>query len=727
MSTEQTPAVIEASLPTGEEEQQSTDQRHTHTLRWKWQDAFYLLLLLVLIVVIALSYTPNLMGEVAGQWWDPLLNIWTLTWDTTTLLHAPLQLWQAPILYPNAITLSYSENLLGEALFFAPFYLITHNPVFSYNMVFYLTFLLCGTNMYVLARHYTGKPFASFIAALIYAFAPYRIGQIDHIHIIAGEWIPLAFLYLDRSLQEGRWRHWSLFALFYLLQLLSSIYYGIFLTYTLLAYLLFRYAKLVLKEWPQTGRAYLVRIAAYAVKPAIVFGAVLVILALLMAPYLLSLVSGLSRGIDQTESYSAFIRDFLFTAPYNWLYGVTSYNGVPVPADSEHHLFLGWVIMLFALLGGILVIRQKARELRVYLWTGIVILLFSFGPALQYSTDSGAPFITGAPMPPLINPFPPALPLPWFLAYFILPGFKGLRVPARLIGVLLLVLALLAAYAVAWLQEIADIRRGGGGWEEGRGPLRSPWGRGKAGKKPLPHIGRPQGSPPLHSATPAPTGTNGISAILKNLHLIGGLAGGRGPSQSPVAKHLSYISTTLEDGRPQGSPPPSRPSPVPTLFVRAVLLVLPFILLLEAYVTPTALPVTQVPTGSQIPAVYQWLATHGGNAPIVELPMADTDMSFPFKAEAWYDYYSIYHPHPIADGWSGYRPQLTIDIADSVMFFPSHNSIDVLKRYHIRYVVLHPQLYVPTSRAPDIQALQASTELRLVAQFGQESIWEVQS
>src|SRR5713101_6639939 len=189
--------------------------------RWNWRDALYLLLLVGLVVAMALRYTPNFTGEVPGIWWDPLLNMWTMSWDTTTLLHAPTHLWQAQILYPNNSSLSFSENLLGETILFAPFFLFTHNPVLAYNV----------------------KSFAAFVAALIYAFAPYRLGQIDHIHVVAGEWMPLAFLYLDLSLEQGRWRHWSLLALFYLLQILSSIYYGIFLSYALLAYMLFRYTK----------------------------------------------------------------------------------------------------------------------------------------------------------------------------------------------------------------------------------------------------------------------------------------------------------------------------------------------------------------------------------------------------------------------------------------------------------------------------------------------------
>ena len=254
--------------------------------RWNWQDALYLLILLGLVVAMAVHYTPNLTGEVAGLWWDPLLNMWTMSWDTTTLLHAPLHLWQAQILYPNNNSLSLSENLLGETIFFAPIYLSTHNPVLAYNITLYLTFLLCGINMYIMARHYTGKPFAAFVAALIYAFSPYRLGQIDHIHIIAGEWMPLAFLYLDLSLERGRWRHWILFALFYLLQLLSSIYYAIFLSYALLAFVLFRYTKPFVIHLRSNKGTYLKFLLSRGVKPAIILTVMFLFLGVLMEPYL---------------------------------------------------------------------------------------------------------------------------------------------------------------------------------------------------------------------------------------------------------------------------------------------------------------------------------------------------------------------------------------------------------------------------------------------------------
>ena len=634
--------------------------------KWSWQDALYLLTIVLLVVAMAWHFTPNFAGEVPGIWWDPLLNMWTLSWDTTTLLHTPTHLWQAQLLYPNNLTLSYSENLLGEVIFFAPFFLITHNPVLAYNVTFYMTFLLCGTNMYFVARYYSRKRLAAFVAALVYAFAPYRLGQIDHIHVVAGEWMPLAFLFLDLSFQQGRWRHWSLLALFYLLQILSSIYYGIFLSYALLAYMLFRYTKPFLVRLHQDKGHYLKYLVARAVKPLVVFSLLLTILYMLMTPYLASLHNGLERTLIQTEVFSAFVRDFAFTAPFNWLHGTFSYNGVLLPYDSEHYLFLGWTTMALAALGIVLAFRRRDPGMRAFVWTALIVLLFSFGPALQFSGPHGAPVLPAPPPPgqPPPQPYPPNLPMPWLLAYYHLPGFKGLRVPARLIGVLLIMLALLGAYAVAWL----DV-----------GTL--PGGRGVGGPR---FIAGPRGWVGGRWAT---CSINRADA--KDLNALRKLRWG--------------VPTVGASG----------------LVVQCLLILVSFALIVEAL--PAKIPVTVAPTGNHIPAVYQWLATHGGQQPIVELPISQSDG----KYDAWYDYYAIYHSHPIVNGWSGYRPPLTVQIAASLLDFPSSSSLSMLRQYHIQYVVLHLQRYSPGAAATLLAQVEASPGLYRVAAFGSDSVWQV--
>ncbi len=652
MSTDSAASNIPATPLSIQDAQQRADSHKiqsniAHPSHWNWYDTGYLVLLALLVVVMAYRFTPDFSGEIAGQWWDPLLNMWTLSWDTTTLLHAPTHLWQAQLLYSNNLTLSYSENLLGEAIIYAPFFLLTHNPVLSYNITFYLIFLLCGINMYIVARHYTGRSYAAFVAAIVFAFAPYRIGQIDHIHIIAGEWMPLAFLYLDLSLAKGRWHHWILFALFYALQLLSSVYYGIFLTYCLLAFVLIRYARPFIGQlWLQRG-AYIRGLAEKCIRPAIVFVVMLLFILLLMAPYLASLHNGLSRSVGEATGYSAFLRDFLFAVPFNWLYGLTSYNDTLLSYDSEHYLFIGITTIVLTIAGSILAFRQKQFTFRAYMWTGVIVLLFAFGPFLQYSTPSGSPFVAAASRltgSAILPPNFPYIPMPWFLGFYILPGLSGLRVPARLIGVLLIMFALMAAYCVVWLQNSCSSMTIGKSHQE-------------------------------HQDKSANVSQQSLSILLR------------------------------------------------TWATRVVLLLIPLLLLLE--VVPANVPVTHVPTGNAIPPVYSWLATHGGQQPIVELPITTVDRNFPPKDEAWYDYYAIYHSHPIVDGWSGYRPPLTNQIAALLYNFPSQDSLAILKKYHITYVVLHLQFYSPNVGASMLAQAKANPGLQQVALFGSDLVWQV--
>jgi hypothetical protein len=77
------------------------------------------------------------------------------------------------------------------------------------------------------------------------------------------------------------------------------------------------------------------------------------------------------------------------------------------------------------------------------------------------------------------------------------------------------------------------------------------------------------------------------------------------------------------------------------------------------------------------------------------------------------------------NGWSGYQPPLSTYIASVLLNFPSSESVALLKRYHIEYVVIHPQLYIPQASAPSLSALEANPNLQLVAMFGDESVWQV--
>ena len=84
MSTESTDSLVDDSTAIIDKK---NDQKAHHEERttpktnrpWDWKDALYLLALVALVIAMALRYTPNFTGQIAGMWWDPLLNMWTLS------------------------------------------------------------------------------------------------------------------------------------------------------------------------------------------------------------------------------------------------------------------------------------------------------------------------------------------------------------------------------------------------------------------------------------------------------------------------------------------------------------------------------------------------------------------------------------------------------------------------------------------------------------------------
>ena len=104
----------------------------------------------------------------------------------------------ANIFYPEPLTLAYSEHLFAQALQILPVYAATGNIILSYNVIFLSTFVLSGLGMYLFVREVTASPRAAFAAGLIYAFAPYRVPQFSHIQVLSSQWMPFVLYGLRR-------------------------------------------------------------------------------------------------------------------------------------------------------------------------------------------------------------------------------------------------------------------------------------------------------------------------------------------------------------------------------------------------------------------------------------------------------------------------------------------------------------------------------------------------
>jgi len=172
----------------------------------------------VALVYAALSAAltwPLILGlgsDVPGDFGDSLLNMWILGWGAE---HAPGLLtgsigwsdfWNANIFHPDPLALALSEHLFGQVLQILPVYWLTGNIILCYNLLFIATFVLSAFGTYLLVRDLTGDKRAAFIAGLVYGFLPYRIASVPHLQVMSSQWMPFALYGLNRYVTTGSTR-----------------------------------------------------------------------------------------------------------------------------------------------------------------------------------------------------------------------------------------------------------------------------------------------------------------------------------------------------------------------------------------------------------------------------------------------------------------------------------------------------------------------------------------
>lgn len=161
---------------------------------------------------VALTW-PLVLGlgsDVPGDLGDSLLNMWILGWGAE---HLPRLLtgqidwaafWNANIFHPDPLALALSEHLVGLSIQVLPVYWLTGNIILCYNLLFISAFALSAFGTYLLVLDLTGNKRAAFVAGLVYGFLPYRISSVPHLQVISSQWMPLALWGLNRFVTGRR-------------------------------------------------------------------------------------------------------------------------------------------------------------------------------------------------------------------------------------------------------------------------------------------------------------------------------------------------------------------------------------------------------------------------------------------------------------------------------------------------------------------------------------------
>ena len=249
---------------------------------------------------------------------DSLLNCWVLSWGADhvlALLHGHLSAfndyWQPPIFYPAPYALAYSEHLFAQALQIAPIYALTGNIVLCYNLLFLSTFVVAGVGMYLLTHELTGDRVAAWLGGAFYAFALYRLPQYPHLQVLSSGWLPLALFGFRRFFTTGGLRPLAGGALAWLAQNLSCGYFLVYFSPVIGVYCLY--------EMCQRGRW---RSPRMWVVLAIAGAAVAALTWPFVKPYLMLRALGFPpRQLAEVMRYSADVLALGTAAPGNHVWG----------------------------------------------------------------------------------------------------------------------------------------------------------------------------------------------------------------------------------------------------------------------------------------------------------------------------------------------------------------------------------------------------------------------
>jgi hypothetical protein len=351
---------------------------------------------------------------------DARFAVWNVGWVAHILTTNPGDLFDANIFYPHRDSLAFSEANIGAGTLAIPAWLATRSALFAHNTVVLFAFSASVVFTWLLARRLTGDPAAAATAAVVYAFCPYVFTHTAHIQLLMIGGIPMCLLAFHRLADAPSPRRGVELGLALAVQALSCAYYGISAGLTI------GYATLFLAaarhRW--RDRSYWTAIAIGAAVS-------LVAVAPFFVPYLSVQEAGFARSLDDAQQWAAYWRSYLASGAHAhaWL--------LPLIKDwNQAALFPGVAALALGLIGAWTAGRGRApsrdRE-TVLLYGSIAVLTFwaTLGPRAGLYT----------------------------LFYKTIPVFSMLRAPERMGIVVMLCLAVLAAFGVRALGNAFPARR----------------------------------------------------------------------------------------------------------------------------------------------------------------------------------------------------------------------------------------------------------------------------
>ena len=130
----------------------------------------------------------------------------------------------------------------------------------------------------------------------------------------------------------------------------------------------------------------------------------------------------------------------------------------------------------------------------------------------------------------------------------------------------------------------------------------------------------------------------------------------------------------------------------------------------------------ELPTGDKIPAVYKWIDENTPSDAVLFEIGFDSDWNEWKSQTTRYMYYSIYHWRPLVNGYSGFTPSFTSNVAKESRIFPTTRLLSVLRDIETDYIVIHSDRVDDWNAEQVIALIKEHSDLELVAQFDSDYV-----
>jgi len=351
----------------------------------------------------------DLMGYVWSMWWydeaikDPDLSIFS-----TTSLRYPY-VTEITAVSPFASFISIPLQTIWE-------------PIDTYKIILYSTFVLTGYTTFLLAYYVTKNYPAAIIAGIIFNFNVYHLTHAQaHLGLVILFWIPLFVLFFLKTKDTNKLKFPILAGISLFLIFLSHWYFAffsLFLAGVLVVYFLIEQ-----------------RNNKFILKMGVLFGVFFV----LMIPFVyVSLFqffdSGSSeiRTIDEMKRLSADLTDYFRFSPESFLV-----KNSPISLKTVNPNFEGWLFLGFTTIGlaATAIIKYQKKNTLLWIILALFFVLVSLGPYLK------------------INGISTPIPLP-VLAFAEFPIFGIFRAVARAGIFAVLPISILASMGLAYISKL---------------------------------------------------------------------------------------------------------------------------------------------------------------------------------------------------------------------------------------------------------------------------------